>query len=63
MVVEKEIRKLAEEMYYTALLARGIAAIEDYEKNPGKYLANDELVEYLQKLIDEKRRPENGLEV
>ncbi len=55
--VAREIaQSAAEAIYYSMLLAMGIEAIEDYKKNPNKYLAGEDAKEYLRRLIAEKRR-------
>ncbi len=52
----KEIaNSTAEAIYYSVLLAMGIDAIEDYKRNPQKYLAGNDAKEYLRRLIAEKR--------
>ena len=55
---EKLVKALAEEMaeslYYSVILAKGVAAIEDYKQNPDKYLANEKFVKYLEDIIRSK---------
>jgi len=54
-LTEQMSKSIAESLYYSILLAKGVAAIEDYKRNPDKYLVNESAEEYLRKLIDSKR--------
>ena len=55
---EKLVKALAEEMaeslYYSVILAKGVAAIEDYKQNSDNYLANEKFVKYLEDIIRSK---------
>ncbi len=52
----KEIaNSAAEAIYHSVLLAMDIDTIEDYKRNPQKYLSGNDAKEYLSRLIAEKR--------
>jgi len=51
-LTEQMSRSIAESLYYSILLAKGVAAIEDYKRNPDKYLVDEEIEKYLEDLID-----------
>ncbi len=51
-LTEQMSKSIAESLYYSILLAKGVAAIEDYKRNPDKYLVDDEFEKYLEDLIN-----------
>jgi len=51
-LTEQMSKSIAESLYYSILLAKGVAAIEDYKQNPDKHLVDDEFEKYLEDLID-----------
>jgi len=51
-LTEQMSKSIAESLYYSILLAKGVAAIEDYKRNPDKYLADEEFEKYLEDLIN-----------
>lgn len=51
-LTEQMSKSIAESLYYSMLMAKGVAAIEDYKQNPEKYLADEDLEKYLEGLIN-----------
>ncbi len=51
-LTEQMSKSIAESLYYSILMAKGVATIEDYKQNPNKYLADEEFEKYLEDLIN-----------